>query len=66
MRPLIKDMLAEGAAEDDRDLRITMAIAAVEGAVADLMLTSPDAAAFVERLRARRGTVIDLVLKLLR
>jgi AcrR family transcriptional regulator len=66
MRPLIKDMLAEGAAEDDRDLRITMAIAAVEGAVADLMLTSPDAAAFVERLRARRSTVIDLVLKLLR
>ena len=66
MRPLIKDMLAEGTAEDDRDLRITMAVAAVEGAVTDLMLSSPDAATFVERLRAHRSTVTDLVLKLLR
>lgn len=66
MRPLIKSMIAEGTAEDDRDLRVAMAIAAVEGAVADLMLNSGDAAAFIERLRAHRGAITNLVLKLLR
>lgn len=66
VRPLIVALLAESAAEDDRDLRVTMAIAAVEGAVTDLMLSSPDAETFVERLRARREAVTDLVLKLLR
>ena len=66
VRPLIVTLLAESTAEDDRDLRVTMAIAAVEGVVADLMLSSPDAATFVERLRARREAVTDLVLKLLR
>lgn len=66
VRPLIKDMIAAGTAEDDRDLRVAMAMAAVEGAVTDLMLTSPDAAAFVERLRARREVITDLILKLLR
>ena len=66
MRQLIVTLLAESTAEDDRDLRVTMAIAAVEGAVADLMLTSPDAETFVARLRARREAITDLVLKLLR
>lgn len=66
MRPLITEMIAAGTAEDDRDLRVAMAIAAVEGAVTELMLTSHDAGTFIERLRARRGIVTDLVLKLLR
>ena len=66
VRPLIVTLLAESTAEDDRDLRVTMAIAAVEGAVMDLMLSSPDAATFVARLRARREAVTELVLRLLR
>lgn len=66
VRPHVFSLLAEGTAEDNRELRVTMAIAAVEGAVVDLMLTSPDAITFVERLRARREAVTDLALGLLR
>lgn len=66
MRPDVAELLAEGAAEDDRDLRVTMAIAAVEGAVLSLMSQASDAAAFVEALRERRDAVITLTVKLLR
>lgn len=66
MRPHIAELLAASTAEDNRDLRVTMAISAVEGVVVELMLTSPDAATFVEALRERRETVIDLTLELLR
>jgi AcrR family transcriptional regulator len=66
MRPHIVDLVADGAAEDNRDMRVTMAIGAVECVVTDLMLASPDADAFVERLRDCREIVIDLVLKILR
>ena len=65
MRPYISELLAESAAEDNRDLRVAMVISAVEGVVIDLMLTSPDAATFVERLRSRREDVTELALRLL-
>ena len=65
-RPQVAKLLAEGAAEDNRDLRVTMTIAAVEGVVIDLMRTSPDAATFVERLRECREAVTELALDLLR
>ena len=64
-RPQIAKLLAEGAAEDNRDLRVTMTIAAVEGVVVDLMRTSPDAAIFVKRLRECREAVTELALELL-
>jgi AcrR family transcriptional regulator len=66
MQPMIENLLGEYAAEDNRALRIAMAIAAVDGAVSDLMLNSPDGIAFVEKLRANRNVIIDLVLKILR
>lgn len=65
MHPKIMDILSEGTAEDNRRLRVTMAIAAVEGAVSDLMRTSSDSNAFVERLRSNRNVITELVLKIL-
>lgn len=64
--PRVAALLARDAAEDDRDLRITMAVAAVEGAVLDLMTTSSDGAAFVGTLRERRASIVALALRLLR
>lgn len=66
LQPYIIDLVAEGTAEDHRDLRVTMAMGAVEGVVTDLIRASPDAETFVERLHDRREAVIDLVLKILR
>ena len=66
MRPQIEDMVAEGAAENNRHLRVTMAIAAVEGVVTDLMLSSPDSNAFVAKLRDCQEVVVELVLGILR
>lgn len=66
MRPHVEDIIGEGAAEDNRHLRITMAIAAVEGAVSEFMLTSKEGNNFVEKLRANRNIVIELVLRILR
>ena len=65
LRPHISALLTESTAEDNRDLRVTMMISAVEGVVVDLMLTSPDAATFVKRLRNCREDITDLALRLL-
>lgn len=66
MQPLIVGVLGEGAAEDNRNLRVRMAIAAVEGAVAGMMQTSADGDAFVKELRGSRNVIIELVLRILR
>ena len=66
LRPLIYELIAEGAAEDNRDLRVMMAIAAVEGAVIALMHASPDSDSFVAHLRERRNVIVDLAFQLLR
>ena len=66
MRPQIEDMVAGGAADNNRHLRVTMAIAAVEGVVTDLMLSSPDSNAFVAKLRDCQEVVVELVLGILR
>jgi AcrR family transcriptional regulator len=66
MRPHIEDVIGEGVAEDNRHLRIIMAFAAVEVAVSEFMLTSKDGNNFVEKLRANRNIVIELVLRILR
>jgi AcrR family transcriptional regulator len=66
MHPTIMEMLGEGTAEDNRKLRVTMAIAAVEGAVSELMLNSKDSHIFIKNLRASRSMIIELVLRILR
>jgi hypothetical protein len=66
MRPTIIDLLGEGMAGEHRQLRVTMAISAVEGVVMDLMRSSSDPQTFVEELRDRRDTIIGLVLRILR
>jgi hypothetical protein len=66
LRPMVRDLLAEVAAEDDRDLRVRMAMAAVEGAVASLNAEVADAEEFVTRLRAEREAIASLALRLLR
>jgi AcrR family transcriptional regulator len=62
MRQYIADLLGESTAPDHRDLRITMAMGAVQGVVASL--TNADT--FVEDLRRQREVIIDLILKILR
>lgn len=63
--PDVAALLVDGAAEDRRDLRVVMAVGAVEAAVRRLMLTSPDADIFVRRLRAERDDIVDLTLVIL-
>lgn len=65
-RSTIAELLGEGIAADNRRLRITMAIGAVEGVVADLMADSPDGETFVRGLTSVRDDVVELVLRLLR
>ena len=66
MRPYVTELLGETTAEDNRDLRVMMAIGAVEGVVLGLTSESPDAETFTERLREQRKTIVDQVLKILR
>jgi AcrR family transcriptional regulator len=66
MRPHIMEMLSDGVADDHRDLRLTMAIAAVDGAVADLMRVSKDDAAFTRSLRGSRDAILELAIGILR
>lgn len=65
MRPYLIDLLKEVTAEDNRELRITMAIGAVEGIVAALALTSTESSGFVQHFRDRRESIIDIVLGIL-
>lgn len=65
-RSTIDELLGDGVADDHRQLRITMAIGAVEGVVTDLLATSPDQDAFAERLRSVREDVVEAVLGILR
>ena len=58
-------LLARDAAEDNRDLRVTMAIAGVQGVVMGLMRSSESADSFVEQLRDRREIITELVLRIL-
>ena len=66
MRPHILEMLSDSVADDHRDLRLTMAIAAVDGAVADLMRVSQDGAAFTRNLRGSRDAILGLAIGILR
>lgn len=65
-QPYITSLLAEATAEDNRDLRIMMAIGAVDGIVKGLTTTSATSAAFVEQFRNQRTFIIDTILKILR
>lgn len=66
MRPYIAELLAETTAEDNRDLRLMMAIGAVEGVITGLKSASSDTDAFVKQLRDERNVIVDLILKILR
>ncbi|MEM8529304.1 MAG: helix-turn-helix domain-containing protein [Chloroflexota bacterium] len=66
MRPYLIDLLKEVTAEDNRELRITMAIGAVEGIVTDLTAVSAESGRFVQHLRNQREVIIDIVLGILR
>jgi len=66
MRPHILEMLSDTVADDHRDLRLTMTIAAVDGAVADLMRVSKDATAFTKNLRGSRDAILELAMGILR
>ncbi|NDJ54585.1 MAG: TetR/AcrR family transcriptional regulator [Chloroflexi bacterium] len=61
----VVELLGEDVAEDHRHLRVTMAIAGVQGVVQEIMRESSDADAFVKQLRDRRDIITDLVIKLL-
>ena len=65
MRPYIAELLAETTAEDNRDLRLMMAIGAVEGVITGLKSASSDTETFVKQLRDERDVIVDLVLKIL-
>lgn len=66
MQPVVVRLLGEGVAEDYRDLRVAMAVGAVEGAVTEMMRASADSDAFVTQLRAARSPIIELLLRILR
>lgn len=66
MQPYITELLVDATIEDNRKLRILMAIGAVEGVVKDLIVSSIDSETFVTEFRAQREHIIDLILKILR
>ncbi|MEO1164847.1 MAG: TetR/AcrR family transcriptional regulator [Chloroflexota bacterium] len=59
------ELIAQHTAEDNRNLRITMAITGVQGIVQELLRSSDDGDAFVEQLREKRLFITELVLKIL-
>jgi AcrR family transcriptional regulator len=65
MRPYITELLAETTAADNRDVRVMMAMGAVEGIVTGLSSDSVDTGTFVKQLRSKREVIIDLILKIL-
>jgi AcrR family transcriptional regulator len=66
MRPYITALMAEATANDNRDLRIMMAIGAVDGVVKGLTMNPKSGARFVEEFRNQRNFIIDTILKILR
>jgi len=64
--PDVKALLAVAAVLEQRDLRLIMAVGAVESAVRELRRDAPDTEAFVHTLRARRDEIIDLAVLILR
>ncbi len=65
MRHYIGTLLAEAIAEDHRELRVMMAIGAVDGVVTGLMATSTETGDFIKQLRGHRKIITNLVLKIL-
>ena len=65
-RPHVAALLAEGLTGPDPDLRVAMAMGAVEAAVHTFAAGSPSGPAFADALGARRAAVTDLALRLLR
>jgi AcrR family transcriptional regulator len=66
MRPYIIELLAETTAEDNRDVRVMMAIGAVEGVITGLKNTSANNDTFVKQLRNQREVIVNMILKILR
>lgn len=62
----VAELLALDAATDNRQIRVTMAIAGVQGIVQELIRTSSDADDFVKQLQDKREFITELVLKILR
>jgi AcrR family transcriptional regulator len=65
MRHYIGMLLAETIAQDHHELRVMMAIGAVEGVVTGMIATATDIKDFIEQLRGQRPIITDLVLKIL-
>lgn len=64
-RPHIVELLADRTTGENRELKVTMAIAAVEGAVLTLLHDRSTPDDFAARLRADADTITDLALRLL-
>lgn len=65
-RPMLSQVLGDAVATPHRELRITMAMGAVEAAVREMMSEARDSAEFIARLEARRDAIVSLVLVTLR
>jgi AcrR family transcriptional regulator len=65
MGPDIPSLLAKSIAADHRELRVTMAIGAVQRAVTGLMRAATTTEDFIDRLREQREIIIELTLKIL-
>jgi AcrR family transcriptional regulator len=63
--PNVAALLAETTAKDNRELRVMMAIGAVEGIVKSLRSASANTNLVVKQLRKQREVIIELVLKIL-
>jgi AcrR family transcriptional regulator len=66
MQPYLMDLLKGVGAEDNRELRIAMAVGAVEGIVATISRTTTGNDEFVRRFREEREFIIDILLGILR
>ena len=64
VQPQIRELLAQDVDGENRTLRLTMAMGAVQAAVFELMHQSKTGDAFVEQLRAKRDVIIDLVINM--
>jgi len=65
MQPYLMDLLKGVGAEDNRGLRISMAVGAVEGIVTTLTRTTTGNEEFVKRFREEREFIIDILLEIL-
>ncbi len=64
--PLLHRIIAEGAVEEHRDLRVMMALSALNGTVLAMLQNSESAEAFVAQLSAQREPIIEIALGILR